>query len=622
MANQDFRLNDRVVRTQLNSIEYDSKSTRIAPKSMAVLECLAKARGAVVTRTELFDEVWPGQVVTEDVITHSIGEIRKALGDTARDPRFIETVPKKGFRLLVTVMVVDEDLGQASAQTVGWRRTAIVAAIVALSAISFWFWYEAPQAPSAAENSVAVLPFVDLSPNGDQEFFADGLTEELITRLTRIEGLQVSGRSSSFHFGNRDEDAQSVGRQLGVSHVLEGSVRRVGDELRVTVRLTDVDSGFHLWSTSYDRQLTHVFSIQEELAQAVAASLKVGLNVGASANIVGGTRNIDAFDAYLAGHAARQDGSPDSIIQAVRHYRRATELDSDFGLAFAMLAQASQEAFFYYSDTQPENYLEWRDEAIANALRAAPESLPVKAQLAQIEIYRGNLREARRLFDDVYARSRGGDVTYSLEYVDLLTKTGFVDRALVLTDRIQRWDPMRPRLAIYYGHLFVAQNRADEALAVLEQEYSGGRFLAFAADKGIVAALVADQPDEIRKWLTRAVDNLAPGFFTNNIHREMLQHFGDRERALEWLRAAYDNCPPCDFWIINWAAYLGDVELALKAMRRSRDLWAFWTPLMEDVRRQDTFKEIVIEAGLVDYWNEFGWSEFCRPTANDNFECR
>ncbi len=624
MTDQDFRLEDRVVRTQLNRIEYDSESIRIAPKSMAVLECLAKARGAVVTRDQLFDAVWPGQAVTADVITHSIGELRKALGDTARNPRFIETVPKKGLRLLVPVTVIDEDPAQAPGPTTRRRGPAVAAAFVfvVFAALAAWFRPEAPPAPSAAERSVAVLPFVDLSPNGDQESFANGLTEELITRLMSIEGLQVTGPASSFHFRDQAEDALSVGRLLGVSHVLEGSVRRSGDELRVTARLTDVDSGFHSWSTTYDRQLTDVFAIQEELAQAVSASLSVRLNVGTSADATAGTSNIDAFDAYLAGHAARQDGSPDSIVQAVRHYQRATELDPGFALAFAMLAQACQEAFFYFGESQPEDYLAWRDEAIAGALRAAPESLPVKAQLAQVEIYRGNLRNARRLFDDVHARSRGGDVTYSLEYVDLLVKTGFVNRAVLLTDRIQRWDPMRPRLAIYYGHLFATQNRAGEALAILEQEYSKGRFLAFTANKGLVAAMVADQPDEIRKWLARAIDNLPPGFFTDNIHREMLRHLGDREQALEWLRVAYYRCPACDFWIINWAAYLGDDELALESMRRSRDLWAFWTPLLEDIRRQDAFKEIIIEAGLVDYWDEFGWSEYCRPTTNSEFECR
>ena len=162
----------------------------------------------------------------------------------------------------------------------------------------------------------------------------------------------------------------------------------------------------------------------------------------------------------------------------------------------------------------------------------------------------------------------------------------------------------------------------DEALAVLEQEYASGKFLAFTAAEGLLAAMVADRPDEVRKWLERAVDNLTPAFFNNNIHREMLNRLDDRDAALAWLRGAYEYCPACDFWIINWAGYLGDDELALKSMRRSRDLWAFWTPLLDDAREQDAFREILTETGLIDYWNEFGWGDFCRPAANSALECR
>ena len=620
MAKQDFRLGDSVVRPTRNILESGSGDVRISPKSMAVLLRLADARGKVVTRNELFDAVWPGQSVSEDVLTQSISEIRKALGDTARESKYVETVPKRGFRLVVDVLPAGADKRIRVPTIPKWPLAA--AAIIALATTLTWLSQGGDKAETGLTVSVAVLPFVDLGPNDDQAYFADGLTEELITRLMRVDGLRVSGRASSFQFKERQTDLQSIGRRLGVSHVLDGSVRRSGDLLRVTARLTNVQTGFHEWSTSYDRALADVFAIQDEIARAVADTLSVGLNVGEQAEDPAGTRNIAAYDAYLAGHAARQDGSPASIIEAVQHYRRATELDPEFALAYAMQAQACQEAFFYYGDAYPEDFIAWRDEAIAAAMRLAPGSLMVKAQLAQIEIYRGNLGNAHRLFDAVYARYDDDDRTYSLEYVDLLAKTGFPEQALILTDRIQRWDPLRPRLAIYYGHLFVAQNRAEEALAVLEQEYLEGRFLTFTAMEGLLAALVADRPDEIRKWLTRGVENMPPGFVANNIHLEMLESFEDRERALRWLHGAFDHCLPCDFWFINWGGYFGDDELVLRAMRRSHDLWAFWTPLAASARRHADFKDILREAGLIDYWNEFGWGEFCSPSGGDELNCR
>ena len=233
---------------------------------MAVLVRLCEAEGAVVTRNELFAAVWPGQAVTEDVLTQSISEIRKALGDTARDSGFVETVPKTGFRIVVDVEPADENPDNRTARLALW--SLVVAAAVLLVAALVSTRQSGVEPSSAIPVSVAVLPFVDLSPNNDQGYFADGLTEELITRLMRVEGLRVSGRASSFQFKDLQNDTQSAGRRLGVSHVLDGSVRRSGDTLRVTVRLTNVQTGFHEWSTSYDRGLADEFAIQDEIARA------------------------------------------------------------------------------------------------------------------------------------------------------------------------------------------------------------------------------------------------------------------------------------------------------------------------------------------------------------------
>ena len=241
---------------------------------MAVLELLAQTPGEAVTRTQIFDAVWPGGAVTDDVLTQCIMELRKAFGDSAHHPRYIESIPKVGFRLLPRVTPP----GQAGNGV--WKPATrvlfIVASTVLLGLVFFWYLSGSRSLPPSAEvngeKTLAVLPFLDISETQDQGWYADGLTEELINRMAQLDGLQGTGRTASYHFEDSDEDPKSIARALGVHHLLEGSVRTDANSVRITVQLIDVANGFHAWSRHFDRPRSEILGVQEEIAEEVAAA--------------------------------------------------------------------------------------------------------------------------------------------------------------------------------------------------------------------------------------------------------------------------------------------------------------------------------------------------------------
>jgi TolB-like protein len=243
----DLRIGSWVVAPSLNSISSEGRTVRLEPKVMGVLVCLAKHPGETLAKEQLFQAVWPNIVVTEDVLKRCIAELRRAFDDDAHEPRIIETISKRGYRL--------------------------VAPVTARSASP------AP-AESAVNDSIVVLPFVNMSSEAENEYFADGITEEIINALAQIKDLHVVARSSAFSFKGKHIDLRIVGEQLNVRTVLEGSVRRADDRLRITAQLVSSADGYHLWSQRYDREMRDLFATQDEIARSIAQRLQSCLRAG------------------------------------------------------------------------------------------------------------------------------------------------------------------------------------------------------------------------------------------------------------------------------------------------------------------------------------------------------
>ncbi|MDX1515952.1 MAG: FlgO family outer membrane protein [Woeseiaceae bacterium] len=621
----DFCIGQFHVRPQRGCIESGGRQVRVKPKPMAVLQHLAAADGRVVSRDELFDAVWPGATVTDDVLTHCISELRKAFRDSARSPGVIETIPKVGFRLVMPVTPA----AQANDTPPRWRlrvggyavaalaAAAIVIAIVVRNAPFEWRSTNAANAATVA--SVAVLPFVDMSAGQDEGYFADGLSEELINRLTQLDDLRVTGRTSSFYFRNRNMDVRDIGEQLSVRYVLEGSVRKSDERLRITAQLIDVDSGFHVWSNTFDRPPVDVFDVQEEIAEAVAMAMSISLSIGELGTIEGGTNNVAAFDALLKGNASHDQFNAETVMQAIGHYQRAIELDPEFGLAHGALANVYRNAWLVFGRDEYDEWAALADEAMARALSLAPTSPHVLTTAAYIHVDRLEWDEALRLLEQVEDLESSRYGSASMMYTDLLIKAGRAEEAVTINERGRLMDPLHSGKAMYLVHLYAMQGRYDDAVAELDRAWALGAYQPQLANEGLVLALSARDDDLLRKWLTRAAQHELPG--ANGIHAAMLEVYDDPDSALDVLRQAYASSTSTDYFVIVWAAYYRERDLALAAMQRSPDLWAFWLPVLADIRRLPAFVEIVNDTDLPVHWRTHGWGDFCRPMDGNTFEC-
>lgn len=606
------------VDTERCTIERAGQSTRVKPKSMQVLECLLTADGAVVSRDDLFASVWPNSDVTDDVLTHSIAELRRAFGDSAKTPAYIETIPRRGFRLMQPVVPASSPApdGVRSA----WPRLLIVAA-TALVIVLVSIWASRPADPVQGQaHSIAVLPFVDMSESGDQEYFADGMTEELINQLVKLDGLRVTGRTSSFYFKGRNEDLRSIGRQLSVSHVLEGSVRLSDETLRVTAQLIDVADGFHLWSESFDRRHADIFLIQEEIAESVAKALSLRLNVGERARYTGNTTNTEAHRLVLRGNARYKDGTRQGALESIEMYRRATVLDPGYAIAWERLASAYLFARLtigieFWNANEPVARL-----AIDRALELAPRSSIVLQTAAYLEIVSGDFFSARAYFEQLASADVPIPLSRSGSYIDMILKTGHIGDALVLQRQNAVVDPKRSERLLYLGHSLVADEQPAEALQLMEAGFADGELQAGVSLEGLVAALALNDAEHIQTWYSRAIELVSPQ--AANVLQRLRELHGDRERSLAYLDSIYQQDANNDFLVAIFAGYYGDADRVLDTFRRSSDLWVFWYPLFKEVRASRDFARLVQDMGLVRYWREYGWNDFCDETQSGVVSCR
>ena len=367
-----FKIGDWTVRPSLNLVERNGTSIKLEPRAMDLLVYLAKAGDRVVSADELLRHVWQGRVFDDGLVYKKINQLRNALGDDARGGRFIETVPKRGYRLVAPIVEVADAQSPATIDPAGpdhglatdgpvkkgaghrstFRRlgpwlAGMAVALVAggIGAVRF-HGVAGISAPSdTAAISVAVLPFVSI--NGpDDEYFSDGLTEELLSRLSRVPRLNVRARSSSFYFKGRNEPVQTIGRLLDVQYVLNGSVRRSGDVLRVSVWLDDAVSGHNVWLDQFERDGAEVFAIQDEIALAVVDHLELTLlDEARSAVMQRATNDASAQDLYYRAKYVSERFELDDVNQAIAYYERAIAMDPRYAKAYVGLADALRMRF-------------------------------------------------------------------------------------------------------------------------------------------------------------------------------------------------------------------------------------------------------------------------------------
>lgn len=514
-----------------------------------------------------------------------------------------------------------------------WDFVIIAGLVLALG---YFAWDRDSRQPAheaeAAGATLAVLPFEDLSPNEDQGYFADGVAEQLLDSLARVEGLQVTARTSSFAFKGRNEEVRTIGKALGVRDLLEGSVRKEGDRVRVTTQLVDTDTGYHLWSETYDRKLTDIFAVQDEIAGKVADVLKVALGV-AAAQLPGMTRNVEAYEEFLKGNAAAGPFTQESIQQALDHYERALVLDPTFSYARITLAAT----YYDGASVAPDKAADWQKrafEAVAQAQQTTPDAPYVLLGVASIDEFQGKFREAGALYD----RFANVAAKYGLQNRDFegggifLWDVGRIQAATKVLEGAKAANPLDPNSAIRLGQMYDASGRPADAFAEFDRAAKVGEPGILLYATALLTALGARDRDEIDRRLSLIRKS---GGFTSDVHLAMAGFLDNpaegaveiREHAGEFVKR---DGAFADVVLAAWAAYYGDPNTALDLETKSyesgitRDLVAqsLWRPILRDIRKLPGFKDLVTRMGLVDYWRTYGWADFCRPVGDRDFECR
>jgi serine/threonine protein kinase/Flp pilus assembly protein TadD len=484
---------------------------------------------------------------------------------------------------------------------------ALAAALLLVIAGGYLALGRARRGIPASTASAAVLPFSDLSPGKDQEYFSDGLTEELITSLSRIEGLRVAARTSSFQFKGHNADIREVGRKLGVRAVLEGSVRKSGDRLRVTAQLSSANDGYQLWSDSYDRDLSDVFQVQEEIARAIVSALRVRLGARPdSALAAEPTRSLEAYDLYLKGRFAWNQRTGAALKEAVRYLEQAVARDSSFARAWAALGDAyilvAPYAGLSPTDTWPK-----AKAAATRALQLDSTSAEAHTSLAYgTFLYEWNWPAAEASFRRAIAVNPNYATAHHW-YADFLAGRGRLDESLREMRRAHELDPLSRIIGVELGWVHYLMHRTKEAEAqvrrtlALDRNYAHG-YMIF----GLIQIQAGDPRAAIAS-LRRATEL---GDFYPHISGALASAYaasGNRAAALRELadlrkRSMNEYVPPFAFAVIH--AGLGEKARGLDWLKRGvaeRDIFLpenFFDPLLDPLREEPRFKEVERRMGL------------------------
>jgi TolB-like protein/DNA-binding winged helix-turn-helix (wHTH) protein len=454
-----FRIGDLTLDTGRRLLLFDSEPVPLGRLTYRLLLALVEAAPNMVSNDELIESVWGGRSASPETISQRIKLLRDALKDDPHNPRYLEVVRGQGYRLLPRVEVLPNE--SPARHRPRWA-VPIGAAISLAAAAAVVFWILAAQTDAVHEStSVAVLPFSDLSPGRDQQYLADGIAEEIIDLLCKVTTLRVIARTSSFSFRGKDADIARISKALGVTHVLEGSVRKEGDRIRVVARLVEASSGTRLWSESYDQPVGDVLGLETDVARSVAAELRANLQNRADVPAKG--VNPEAYDLYLRGqHALRMRG----FGEAVRHLERAIEIDPGFIPAYYSLGGAYREQIADVQVPVAENRAKMR-EMIVRGLRLAPDDAGLLALSAQLARYDGDIKLAERRFA-IARRKDPSNRMVQRVYASFKLDQSYPAEALALTRRIRETDPLNSNIYIGIWSDYMDLGDAKEALAAAE----------------------------------------------------------------------------------------------------------------------------------------------------------
>jgi len=579
-----------------------------------VIEERLKAAKAVVV-------IWSAEAVRSEWV--------RAEADRARNDRKLVQLTIDGTSLPLPfdqVQCADLSGWSGDLNAPGWRK--VIASIGDLMGVAV-----AVPVPSIQNQrqgvSICVLPFANMSNDADQEYFSDGISEDIITDLSKVSALGVIARNSAFAFKGRSVDIKQVARQLEVSHVLEGSVRKSGNRVRITAQLINGATNEHVWAERYDRDLADIFALQDEISEAIVAALKVKLLPEEKQAIEDrGTKNLEAYDLALRGNAASAEMGYENTARGTALLRKALALDPAFSLARRGLVEALRSLAFLTTADRASVQQEIVDLIEGGILQAK--------DLAQAHYWRGLQKlQAQDLFGAEQAFERSVALRPALEAelmqqrFQLLADVGCVSEAAPLASEMARNDPLSLLRSVTLQGCLVLLGRLAEA----EAEYR--RAQALLGDHGPTefVALLRMWPDlspAERKERYRSL-RASSDLFAASYHARLEQVLDQPEAARRVLRHAYTEIRDREALGVArlslWASLFDDQELALDCLRRAYvDLGLTagllkWQPNFAATRQDARFKQLMRDLGIYEYWRKSGkWGDFARAKGDDDFE--
>lgn len=619
-ADSSYRFGDVEVDARRRRVVRAGQDVPLEPKACAVLLELLHQAGDVVTRDALLDAVWGHRHVTPAVLNRIIAILRRELGDDADHPRWIRTVHGIGYEFIgaleAPVEPLEPPLVSSPPRSQPVRRPWLavswaLALLAAVAAVASWMLWPRARLPpavdaSAARNSVAVLPLANLSGNPEQRFLSDGLSDSLITTLSQFEGLKVIGRGSSFQFRDGREDARTIGARLGVGHLVEGSVQRAGDNLRIGIEVVRTGDGVTVWTQRFDRPYKDLFALQDEVALAVAGALQVRLlhrMPGAVETGRPASGNLEAYAAYLRG----TDYMLDDPDKAIEPFALATRLDPDYAQAWSWLA------FVRTQHARGTQSGEAARTAYAQARREIDTALRLQPDFGQAHAIRANLLAAAdhdwnsALAEFRKALSQVSDTDPTHGAVSrLLATLGRIKEATVERHKYIDGDPLAAFARGYLFELLACAGRLDEAEATLREmaglDLSANTRDWFATQRSYLAILRGEAAASRRE-----AETMAAGTWRDRAIALALQIGDERaaaDAALQHLLDSQGEIRGGAYAIARVYALRGDADQVFEWLRRDRDRdgpgvhFVLFDSLLLRFRDDPRFAAYCKEAGL------------------------
>lgn len=483
----DFFLGDWLVQPALCRLSKDGRTVQVRAKVMDLLAYLAEHSGEVIPKGRLLDDVWGSQAISESALTRTVTELRQALGDDAEQPHLLETIPKRGYRLIGSVAPAPEAVNppaSGQAHRVSTRSKVVLAAgvvaVALLLGVAAWAWRDS--GANVPFLTLAVLPFDSLGNDPEREYLADGFTEDTTTSLGMVdpEHLSIKSRTLMMRYKRTTKSPGEIGREVSVDYLVESTVRVEGERVRVTSNLIRVRDQRQVWSGSYDREPTTILGLQRDLSGAIADEIRRELSPERLSALTRRLpQNAEAYALYLTGRGFSNQATPRANVRAIQYYERAIALDRKYALAWSGLA-FTYAASLMNGDAEPSVVKPRARDAVTRALQAEPDLAEVQASLGQAAFlidwdWAGAEVALRRAIDL--------DSHYALPHRilgHLLSQRGRHAEAVALMQRAIDLEPLEPmNHALASQVAFQAQNyaraveHANQALAVDSQFWVG-----------------------------------------------------------------------------------------------------------------------------------------------------